>query len=109
MRIELVDKSKTPISATFFNKAVDKFSFIKEGKSYLFSGGKITIANKKFSSLQNDFQIDFDQFKTEVIEVENDSESEIECILETNLVTISEIENIKQSVLIDLVAIVTDC
>jgi hypothetical protein len=58
-----------PIEATFFNEMADQYSFLEEGRTYLMNGGTIKLAQKKFSSLSNDFCIVFDKPKlTEITE-----------------------------------------
>ena len=43
-----------------FNEIADKwFDKIKENKIYIFANGQIKIANKKFTSIKNDFNITF--------------------------------------------------
>lgn len=72
MNIELMDKEGSQIQATFFNDAADKFDkIIQENRVYLFSGGSIKIANKKFTSIKNDYCLNFDN-NTEVVEVKDD-------------------------------------
>lgn len=60
MKLELVDQYGTSIEATFFNDAANLFDpKIQQNKVYLFSNGKVNIANKKFTSNKNDFCIVF--------------------------------------------------
>jgi len=48
------------IQATFFKEAVDKYEpILDEGAVYTFSNGTIKAANKKFTSIPNDFCINF--------------------------------------------------
>lgn len=58
---DLLDASGE-IRATMFNDAVDKFyDMLRPGGMFFFSGGKIKMANKKFSSVDNDYEVSFDQ------------------------------------------------
>lgn len=58
--VDLVDVHGTQIQGTFFNQQVDKFGpAIKENKVYVVSNGSIKLANKKFTSIPNDFCISF--------------------------------------------------
>ena len=60
------------IQATFFNETVDKFfNLLQENSVYLFSNGEIKIANKKFSSIKNDYSIIFNS-NAEITIVEDD-------------------------------------
>lgn len=44
-----------------FNEvAIKWFDQLQENKVYIFSGGSIKMANKKFTSIKNDFCITFD-------------------------------------------------
>ena len=62
LKIEIVDCYGTTIEGTFFKKSAEKFSeIIKEGKVYLFSDGYIKLANKKYTSVDNDFAITFEE------------------------------------------------
>lgn len=62
MGIELIDKDGTCIQATFFGEeATKKFGqMIKENKVYLFANGQVKLANKKFTSIKNDYCLTFD-------------------------------------------------
>jgi replication factor A1 len=61
LKLELVDKHNTHIEATFFNEsAVTFFPQIEENRVYLFSNGYVKMANKKFTSVRNDYSITFD-------------------------------------------------
>lgn len=62
LNIEMIDKEGTQIQATFFGDAVYKFSpILKENKIYLFANGFVKLANKKFTSIKNDYCLTFDQ------------------------------------------------
>ncbi len=62
MNIELIDKEGTQIQSTFFGEeAAKRFApMLKENKVYLFSNGSVKIANKKFTSIKNDYCLTFD-------------------------------------------------
>ena len=56
LKIELVDMYGTQLEGTFFNEAADIFDpKIHENKVYLFSNGCVKMANKRFTSIKNDF------------------------------------------------------
>jgi replication factor A1 len=62
MKIELVDQYGTQIEGTFFNDAANKFeNILQKDKVYLFSNGNVKMANKKFTSVRNDFCIVFEK------------------------------------------------
>lgn len=62
LKIVIVDTHGMQIECTFFNKAADKFDpLLRENKVYTFSNGKVTMANKRFSSIKNDFTIIFEE------------------------------------------------
>lgn len=62
LKVELLDMYGTPIEATFFNDSADFFdNKLKEGKVYEFCDGNIKLANKKFTSVRNDFTLTFEK------------------------------------------------
>ena len=62
LKIELVDSHGTSIEGTFFNDAAKKFDQVLiKNKVFLFSNGQIKMANKKFTSVRNDFCIVFEK------------------------------------------------
>lgn len=72
LKIELVDMYGTQIEGTFFNEAADMFEpKILENKVYLFSNGVVKMANKRFTSIKNDFCIVFEK-NAQIVEVEDD-------------------------------------
>lgn len=61
LNVELMDKDGTLIQATFFNDAAEKFSKeLTENKIYLMANGRVSLANKKFTSIKNDYCLTFD-------------------------------------------------
>jgi len=62
LNIDLIDKEGTRIQATFFNDTAQKFdSELQENSVYTFTGGQVKLANKKFTSIKNDYCITFDR------------------------------------------------
>jgi len=60
MKIEIVDTYGTPIECTFFNDAATHWDTqIVQNQVYLFSTGSVKIANKKFTTVNNDYCINF--------------------------------------------------
>ncbi len=75
MNIELIDKDGTQIQATFFGEeAAKRFGpMIKENKVFLFANGAVKLANKKFTSIKNDYCLTFDHM-ADVQEAEEDNQ-----------------------------------
>ena len=72
MHVELMDSHSTMIQATFFKDACDRFDpILVEGGMYLMSGGKVQLANQRYSTLKNDFCIVFDK-NADIVQVPND-------------------------------------
>ncbi|CAM9765032.1 unnamed protein product, partial [Phaeothamnion confervicola] len=58
--IEMLDEAGGEIRATFFRDAVDKYyNMIEQGRVYTFSGGQVKVANKQYSSVNNEYEIAF--------------------------------------------------
>ncbi len=62
MGCELIDKEGTQIQVTFFGEeAAKKFApLLKENKVFLFANGSVKLANKKYTSIKNDYCLTFD-------------------------------------------------
>jgi replication factor A1 len=103
MNIELIDMNGTQILATFFNDAVDKFdSMLHENKVYVFTNGTVKIANKKFTSVKNDFSLIFD--RNSLIErVEDDSKINT---MGFHFFNVKQIEQMKEITTIDFIGVV---
>ena len=70
---DLIDRYGTMIQCTFFKAGVEKYGdFIQEGWVYEMSGGLVKQANKKFTTIPNDYCIIFD--KNAVINQADDDE-----------------------------------
>lgn len=62
LKIVIIDMSGTKIEGAFFDDAADHFdSKLKEGKVYLFSNANVKLANKKFTTVKNDFTLVFEK------------------------------------------------
>jgi len=58
--VDLVDHDGGEIRATFFREAVDLFyDVLQVGNVYTFSEGKVKIANRQFSAIKNEYEINF--------------------------------------------------
>ena len=63
LNIDVTDKANCSIVATFFGDAARKWDErLVEGKVYSMSGGNVKMANKRFTTIKNDFAITFDQW-----------------------------------------------
>lgn len=70
--VDLIDADGTQIQGTFFKHMAKKwFPLIQEDKVYEVSCGQIKIANKKFTSITNDYCISFSD-STDFKEVKED-------------------------------------
>ncbi|CAH0477764.1 unnamed protein product [Peronospora belbahrii] len=59
--VDLLDAKGGEIRATFFKDGVDKFyEMLRPGGVFYFSGGKVKMANRRFSSVDNDYEVTFD-------------------------------------------------
>ena len=103
MNIELIDIDGTQILATFFNDAVDKFDHqIQENSVYIFTNGTVKIANKKFTSIKNDFSLIFDR-NALIDRAEDDINIETQGF---HFFNIRQIEELKEITTIDFIGIV---
>jgi len=100
--MDLVDQSGE-IRATGFNDAVDRvYDLIEKGKIYYISRGSVKTANKKYTSLKNDYELSLN----------NDSEVEL-CTDDCDLPDINydfrqikDIEQINKDAMVDIVGVV---
>jgi len=100
--VDLVDESGE-IRATGFNDIVDKYyDMLEQGKVYYFTKGSLKTANKKFTSLKNDYEMSLN------------SDTIIEpCMEECDLPTvqyefrpIKDIEQVNKDSVIDIIGVV---
>ncbi|CDW80297.1 replication protein a 70 kda dna-binding [Stylonychia lemnae] len=105
LKMELLDTYGTIIEATFFNVAADFFEDkLLLGRVYDFYDGNIKLANKKFSTVNNDFTITFEKSSQIKEAVDNGS------IKKNNVEYsyIKAIENLKQGSNVDLIGVIID-
>lgn len=68
--VDLIDRGDCQINATFFNEGARKYhQILEEGKVYKMSGGQIKMANKRYTTIKNDYCITFDE-RADIFEVE---------------------------------------
>jgi|DEB0MinimDraft_12_1074336.scaffolds.fasta_scaffold23113_2 replication factor A1 len=104
MKLEIVDNYGTPIECTFFNDAAKQFNdAIEQDKVYTFSNGNVSMANKKFTKVKNDYCIMFG--KSAVIQLAKDDGSIAKQAFE--FVKIGDIEEV-QLHSVDVIGVVTD-
>eukprot|EP00347_Sterkiella_histriomuscorum_P019324 403342085 len=105
LKMEIVDRYNTPIEATFFNDAADFFEHkIHVGKVYDFCDGSIKLANKKFTTVKNDFTLTFEK-SSQITEVADDGSISQETF---EYQPISKCEDLTVGASIDLIGVVLD-
>ena len=104
LNVELIDNRGTQIQATFFNDCADKYNdILAQNKVYTFSNGGIKMANKKYTSISNDYQIIFDR-NSDIVEVEDDIKIQEQGFC---FVGIDQIQRLDSLRTIDVIGIVT--
>lgn len=103
--VDLLDNHKGEIRATAYNSTAKKFyDLMQEGCVYYISNGKLKHANKKFSTLNNDYEITLEE--SSVVQPA-DSDDSIP-VGNFNFCTIEEIQQKGANELVDITAIVDD-
>lgn len=98
---DLVDESGE-IKVTAFNKEVDKFySLVEQGKVYYITKGTLKVANKQYTTLNNDYEISLNAGSSIVL---CDDEEDIPAI-HCNFVPISELENRDNNDIVDVIGV----
>ncbi|KAH9262341.1 hypothetical protein BASA82_000609 [Batrachochytrium salamandrivorans] len=103
--VDLVDQEGSEIRATFFKEAVDSFyEVVANGGVYLFSDGRVKVANKQFTSIKNEYELSFDKSSHILPVADHDEIAKIN----VDPVPIASIANmdVKQSV--DILGVVID-
>ncbi|KAH7923565.1 replication factor-a protein [Leucogyrophana mollusca] len=102
--VTLMDESGE-IRGTGFNQVVDElYEKFEEGKVYLISKARVNLAKKKFSNLQNDYELSFER-NTEVEEVTDVSELPQ---IKYNFVPLSGLEELQKDSTCDVIGIVQE-
>lgn len=96
------------ITATFFQDGARKyFPIIEEGKVYEMSGGSVKMANKRFTTIKNDYQLNFDE-RAEVKEI-FDNQSVIKSGTVFSFTPLVELKNQLQSnQLVEVIGVVIE-
>lgn len=104
--IDLLDEWGGEIRATFFKEAADKFHpLITVGRVYLMSGGSLKVANKKFTSIRNDYELQFNE-RSNISPVDDDGRIST---VQFSLVKINVLESIPPDTMVDVAGVVTQC
>jgi len=76
MNVELVDAAGRKIQGTFWRGQAERWgSAMQEGRVYVFTHFKVRAANKQYSTVKNDYEIQFDD-KTDVCEAADQAAGE---------------------------------
>ncbi|KAG7390324.1 60S acidic ribosomal protein P1 [Phytophthora pseudosyringae] len=103
--VDLLDAKGGEIRATFFNDGVDKFyETLHPGGVFYLSGGKVKMANRRFSSMDNDYEVTFDQHSDISPAPEDGQISQ----MQYSFKKIAEIENVPADSNVDVIGIVRD-
>ncbi|RLN66744.1 hypothetical protein BBJ29_000068 [Phytophthora kernoviae] len=102
---DLLDAKGGEIRATFFNDGVDKFyEILRPTSVFYFSGGKVKMANRRFSSVDNDYEVTFDQHSDISPAPEDGQISQ----MNYSFKKIAEIESVAPDSNVDVIGIVRD-
>ncbi len=106
MNIEMIDKDGTLIQATFFGEqAAQKYGpMIRENKVYLFANGQVKLANKKFTSIKNDYCLTFDQ-NADVAEAEEDNQIKKQGF---SFVGLKQVQEMVQQQAVDVIGVLVE-
>ncbi|OWZ15637.1 DAN Replication protein [Phytophthora megakarya] len=103
--IDLLDANGGEIRGTFFNDGVDKFyEMLRPGGVFFFAGGKVKMTNRKWSSVDNDYEISFDPHSDISPAPEDGQISQMNYAFKK----IAEIESVPADSNLDVIAIVRD-
>ncbi|CAI5745512.1 unnamed protein product [Peronospora destructor] len=103
--VDLLDAKGGEIRATFFKDGVDKFyEMLRPGGVFYFSGGKVKMANRRFSSVDNDYEVTFDTHSEISPAPEDGQISQMQYFFKK----IAEIANVPADTNVDVIGIVRD-
>ncbi|CAG9577292.1 putative replication factor A, 51kDa subunit [Leishmania major strain Friedlin] len=101
----LIDESAA-IRATVFNDAVDTFEpLIVNGQVYYFSGGQVKNANRRFSNVNNDYELTFDR-SSEIMLARQDTSTAALPMQRYNFVPIELLKQREVGSLVDVLGVV---
>lgn len=107
LTVILVDEQGKQIEGVFWREAAEKMATaLTEGRIYFISGGTVVPSNRKYSSVDNDYKINFN-FKTEVKEARNQDTSKMKIV--HSFVSFDCLEaRLSKKLPVDLIGIVTN-
>jgi len=74
---DLLDHEGGEIRCSFFGDAANKFfDILEKGKVYTFANGSVKVANKKYNSLNHNYEIAFAEATAEIVQQDDDSSIE---------------------------------
>ena len=104
--IDLLDQHGGEIRATFFKDAAEKFfSVIEEDKCYFFSGGRLKVANKQYTSIKNNYECTFDA-NSNISPAAEDPNAKIN--LQFDFVEIGKLEEVAADSTVDIIGVCSD-
>jgi replication factor A1 len=101
--LEIVDEEGVQMTATLFGAAVDKYSpMLEEGKCYKFANGTVKAANKRYTSIQNDYTINLDDLSAIEL-VADDGKIKYK---KFNFTSIEKISTVDNGTIVDVLGII---
>jgi len=100
--VDLLDQWGGEIQATMFNDAAEKFfSVFQVGKVFTISKGRVKVANKKWTHITNDYQLDLNEH-SEVNYVGDDSGIQSQSY---DFKTIDQVANLEDKAYVDVIGV----
>ena len=103
----LMDILGDEISATFFNQSAERFySLLTEKRIYIFSKGQVKLANRKFTTVQCEYQLSFDK-NAEISEMPDDGSISMQ---RYNIVSLDQLSRFsrRNGALVDICAVIKE-
>ena len=101
--LELIDNEGTSISATIYGNSVEEYNeILKEGKCYYFSHGKVKLADKRYTTVNNEYTLIFDEL-SEIKLAKDDFSTKFQ---EFNFTPIGKVAELPKGTNIDVLGIV---
>ena len=103
---DLLDEQGGEIRCTFFSGGVDRFyDLLSVGGVYFMSGGRLKVANKQYTSIRHEYEIQFDE--KAVINPAPPEEAARIARVQYNLVKLDKLEAIAPNTTVDVMGVVT--
>lgn len=105
---DLIDRGDCQIQATFFQEGARRFHpMLEEGKVYKMSGGQVKMANKRYTTIKNDFCLTFDE-RADIEEIQ-DQGNTIKKGQMFQFTPIAELQNITASnTMVEVIGVITE-